>query len=98
MKSEVYSWRVSAELKADLEAEARRQNVSLARLLEQVSRDWLDDRRRHPNSDAAEQERLHAAARKAIGTIPSDNPRRSQMVRELVRERLKQKYAGRVSD
>jgi hypothetical protein len=97
MKSEVYSWRVSADLKATLESEARRRNLSLAQLLEQVTRDWLDDRQNRNQDDTAEQARLQAAARQWIGGISGDNPRRSEMVRDLVRERLARKHGRRLS-
>jgi hypothetical protein len=93
VKSEVYSWRVSATLKASLESEARRQNLSLAELLEQVTRDWLERRKEQNNSDAAEQDRLRAEAQKWIGNICGSNPRRSESVRELVRARLATKHA-----
>ncbi len=88
MKTEVYSWRVSPETKADLETEARRQNTSVASLLDQLTRAWLRDRRGSSNADDAEQARLHAAAEKLIGTLAGKNPRRAESVRTLVRGRL----------
>jgi len=36
MKSEVYSWRLSAKMKSDLEAAARREDLSVSALLEQI--------------------------------------------------------------
>ncbi len=41
MKAEVYSWRVSADLKTRLEREARRRKVSLSAVLNLAARDWL---------------------------------------------------------
>jgi hypothetical protein len=38
MKSETYSWRLSLDLKADLEHAARQQGVSVSRLLERIAR------------------------------------------------------------
>ena len=92
MKTEVYSWRVSADLKEALEDEARRENLSLAKLLDKMSRRWLKDHRAQRLDDEAEQARLHAAAAKFLGAIRGDNPHRAASVRELVRERLAQKY------
>lgn len=91
MKTEVYSWRVSTALKSDLEREARRRKVSLSAALDLAAREWLKSRKADED-DEAEQKRLYEAALKCIGTIASGNPNRSQQVRQLVRERLKQKY------
>jgi len=44
MKTEVYSWRLSATRKADLESEARRVGTSVSELLEQITADWLAQR------------------------------------------------------
>ena len=55
MKTEVYSWRVSAQRKAELESEARRDGMSLAGLLERITTDWLQERRESRNGDEAEQ-------------------------------------------
>jgi len=90
MKTEVYSWRVSPDLKADLEREARLRNSSLSALLDTVTREWLAARDK--NDDAAEQERLHAAARACFGTIKGDGTPRSENVSRLVRERLRQRH------
>ncbi len=49
MKTEVYSWRVSAARKADLESEARREGTSVAELLEKITSDWLQERRNSRN-------------------------------------------------
>ena len=37
MKTEVYSWRLSPDLKDDLEEAARRERVSVSRLLERMT-------------------------------------------------------------
>ena len=62
MKSEVYSWRLSPDLKADLEAAAQRGRVSIARLLEHIAREWLKARASAAEDDEAEQERLRVVA------------------------------------
>jgi hypothetical protein len=40
-KSEVYSWRLAPDLKAELEQRAREEGIGLAALLERISREWL---------------------------------------------------------
>lgn len=45
MKDQVYSWRISAQKKAELESEARREGTSLARLLEKITAEWLQEQR-----------------------------------------------------
>jgi hypothetical protein len=42
MKSEVYSWRVSVDLKTELEREAQRRKISVSAALDLAARDWLD--------------------------------------------------------
>jgi hypothetical protein len=91
MKTEVYSWRVSPDLKADLEREARLRNSSLSALLDTVTREWLAARHKN-DGDAAEQRRLHAAAAAYIGSIKGDGTPRSENVSKLVKERLRQRY------
>ena len=90
MKSEVYSWRLSPEIKADLERAARLRNMSVSSILETAVRDWLN---KAMNSDDHEVElRIRSAAESCFGTIAGRNPRRSQTTRELVRKRLKQHH------
>ena len=48
MKTEVYSWRLSEELKLDLEREAYLRKVSVSSILETAVRDWL----KKSNTDA----------------------------------------------
>jgi hypothetical protein len=47
---------------------------------------------RRKKSDAAEQRRLHEAAAKCIGVLKGDSSRQSENVREIVRDRLRQRY------
>src|SRR6266852_5883366 len=61
MRTEVYSWRLSGELKSDLEREARLRKVPVSSVLETAVRDWL----KKGEADASEDEaqlRLHSAA------------------------------------
>jgi hypothetical protein len=92
MKSEVYSWRLSPDLKADLEQVARRERVSVARLLERIAREWLKTRAAAAEDDEAEQERLRAIAMQFVGTIRGGDPDRSAEVSKRVRELLARKY------
>jgi hypothetical protein len=92
MKGEVYSWRLSRELKDDLEQAARRERVTLARLLERISRDWLKARASAAEDDEAEQERIRARAMRFVGSIQGGDPDRAAKARERVREVLARKY------
>src|SRR5579863_702452 len=88
MKSEVYSWRVSADLKIVLEREARRRKTSLSALLDLAAREWLNKGGTRIDSDER-QLRLRKAASKCLGTLASGNPDRSENARHAVRRRLK---------
>ena len=92
MKSEVYSWRLSPELKADLEHAARAERVSVSRLLERIAREWLKAR---PGAaeDEAEQERIRASAMRFIGKLRGGDPDLSERASERVREILEERYA-----
>ena len=90
-KSEVYSWRLDPDLKAQLEQRAREEGIGLAALLERISRDWLRAKADASSDDAREQARIKAAAMRAIGTLRGDDPERSERVRERVRARLEQR-------
>jgi len=91
MKTEVYSWRVSTDLKTGLEREAKQRKVSLSAVLDLAARDWLA-KNRASSEDEEEQRRLHEAAAKSFGSISGPGGRRSEQVRELVRERLLQRH------
>jgi len=92
-KSEVYSWRVSPEVKVALEQAARSENGSVAQLLDRIVHQWLRGGRRGTGEDA-EQARLHATAARVIGTIRGGNPRRAEEARGTLRRRLRQRRAG----
>ena len=91
MKTEVYSWRVSTELKQGLEREARRRKTSVSALLDAAARDLLT-KSRAEEDDEEEQRRLHAAVAKCIGTIEGDGTARSENVSALVKAKLRQRY------
>src|SRR5258707_14591942 len=91
MKTEVYSGRLSAAVKTQLEVEARRRKVPISKLLDEYVRQGLSRRRISQIDDEEEQARLHAEFDKFSGSIAGNNPLRSQQVRELVRARLMKK-------
>lgn len=93
MKTAVYSWRVSAQKKIELESEARREGTSLAELLERITTDWLQDRRSSRNGDEAEQAALRKRVMATVGTIHSGDPTLATRAREIVRERIARKHA-----
>ncbi len=92
MKTEVYSWRLSAERKAELEAEARREGTSLSGLLDRVTADWLAERRNGHSEDEAQQAAIRKRAMAAIGSAAGDDPTRAERAGELVREIIYQKH------
>lgn len=92
MKTEVYSWRLSAERKAELEAEARREGTSLSALLDQVTTEWLTERRNGHSDDEAEQAAIRKRVMATVGTIRGDDPSRSARASELVREIIYKKH------
>ncbi len=92
MKTEVYSWRVAAARKAELESEARREGTSLAKLLDQVTADWLQKRRNGRHGDDAEQAAIRRRVMATVGTIRGGDPTRSQRASELVREIIRRKH------
>jgi hypothetical protein len=92
MDTEVYSWRVSRELKSELERQARIHQTSLAAVLNLAARDWLKQSA-VTVGEVEEQRRLHEAAMKCVGTIAGGNPRRAETARETIRERIKLRHA-----
>jgi hypothetical protein len=92
MKTEVYSWRVSSELKQSLEREARRRKASIASILDAAARAWLA-KSRASIADDEEQKRLHAAIEPLLGSISGGDPYRAESVSAIVRARLKKRYA-----
>ena len=91
MKSEVYSWRVSTDLKTGLEREARRRKISVAAVLDLAARDWLNKGGAEIDGDE-EQARLQKAAAKCFGSLASGNTHRSENARQAVRQRLRRHY------
>lgn len=95
MKTEVYSWRVSAEKKLELELQARREGKSVAQLLDEISSEWLKERKNSQPLEEREQERIRNRVMALAGSLSGGDPHRaanaSQRVREILRERYGRK-------
>ncbi|MFI5103017.1 MAG: hypothetical protein ACHP9V_06575 [Terriglobales bacterium] len=92
MRTEVYSWRLSGELKSDLEREARLRKVPVSAVLETAVRDWL----KKGDADVSEeqaQRRLQSAAAGCFGVLASGNSRRAETARDTLRQRLRRRHA-----
>jgi hypothetical protein len=93
MKSEVYSWRLSPELKMDLEREAREQKIALSALLERMAQDWLMRRRA---ADEKEQARIRTRVEKVIGKLSIGcGPYTNETVAKTIYENLAKKHGRR---
>jgi hypothetical protein len=91
MKTEVYSWRVSPDLKTGLEREARRRKMSLSAVLDLAAQDWL--KKSDTDGDDDEKQRsLHQAASECFGIFAGGDARRSEDVRQTVRQRLRRRH------
>ena len=90
-KTEVYSWRITPATKTAIENEARREKTTVSALLDRITKEWIEARRGQTNDDA-EQERLHASARKTLGAISGHDAKRAERARVNVRERLSRRY------
>jgi hypothetical protein len=78
-------------MKEALEAEARREGISIAALLDRITKEWVESGRGRSAAEN-EQARLHSAVLRTIGTIAGKNPRRSEEARLLVRQRLQRRH------
>jgi hypothetical protein len=93
MKDQVYSWRISAQKKADREKRGPPGRRFLACLLRQIKADWLCERRNWRNGDEAEQAALKRRVMATVGTIRGGDPARSRRAGQLVREVIQQRHA-----
>jgi hypothetical protein len=90
MKTEVYSWRLSPNLKRDLERAARDEGVPVSRLLERVTEDYLAQRRK---DDEAEQARIWKRMEKSIGKLSiGGGPWTRDKIRKVVGEAIAKKH------
>jgi len=92
-KSEVYSWRVSPELKSALEEAARVEQTTVSKLLDGIVGAWLQKADSNGDQESV-QRRLQRVAAKTLGKIHGGDPRRAERARELVRRRLTKRHAG----
>jgi len=90
VRTEVYSWRLSGELKSDLEREARLRKMPVSAVLETAVRDWLKNSESAVPEDEA-QRTLHAAAEGCFGALSGGDPRRAETARQTLRKRLKRR-------
>ena len=88
-KSEVYSWRVSPDLKMRLESAARDEKTSVGTLLERIAREWLND---HRLNDEEEQRRLRERVMRTVGAASIGlGPYTNERVRQVITENLERK-------
>ena len=91
MKSEVYSWRVSTEIKTSLERAARNRKVSLSAVLDTAAREWLA-KAADEGGDDERQRSLHRIAAESFGVLASGNVGGSETVKDAVRQRLRRRH------
>ena len=91
MKTEVYSWRVSSDIKTGLEREARRHKMSMSAVLDLAAREWLHNSGIENEGDEG-QRQLRKAASRWLGALASGNTQRSETASQSVRQRLRQRY------
>lgn len=94
-KTEVYTWRVSPALKADLEEAARAGRHTVAQLLDEIVTEHLQGAHRRRGRERDEQRRLHLKAAAFAGRMAGTNPRRAEKVGDLVRARLRSRSGVR---
>jgi predicted transcriptional regulator len=91
MRTEVYSWRLSDELKSDLEREARLRKMPVSAILDLAVREWLKKSALDVEGEEAQRE-LHAAAEQYLGVLAGRDRRRAETARETVRKQLRRRY------
>ena len=89
--AEVYSWRVSSDVKTSLEREARRRKISMSAALDAAAREWLQ-KSAAANEGDGEQRRLQKAAPNCVGALASGDAQRSETASQDVRDRLRRHY------
>jgi hypothetical protein len=92
MKTEVYNWRVSRELKSELEREARLRKAPVSSILDAATREWL----KRSSSEATDDERqrfLQSQASACFGAFGGPGSRRAETARKTVKERLRRRHA-----
>ena len=95
-KSEVYSWRMKRELKADLEAAARAEKATISGLLERIVREWLGGGGRVHDEEG--QQRLHDAAAECFGRLKGGDALLSEEASSRVKVLLEKQHERHGSD
>lgn len=95
MKTEVYSWRLSAEKKLALESEAIREGKSVSQILDDISSQWLEEKQLSKSEDAAEQEKLRKRVLALAGSLAGGDAQRSSNASMRVKEILAKRYGRR---
>ena len=93
MRTEVYSWRMSDELKSNLEREARLRQIPVSSILDLAVREWLKKSGLAAEREEA-QRALHAAAEQYLGILAGRYPHKAERARQAVRKQLRQRYGG----
>src|SRR6266498_1803238 len=93
MKTQVYSWRVSHHKKLALESEASREGKSVAQFLDEISSQWLEEKRRILAEDEAEQAKLRVRVLKLAGSLSGGDADRASNASKSIRESLAKRYA-----
>ncbi len=86
MQTSVYSWRLSTDLKINLEEQARREGKSVAELLLEFAEEGLRGRSNELADDQEQQRGIRERAAAAIGSIRGHDPTRSARAKQLGRE------------
>jgi predicted transcriptional regulator len=94
-KSEVYTWRVSPEVKGGLEEIARRERRSVSRVLDEIVAEHLQADAQESSAEADQQRRLHDRAARFAGRLSGQDPDRAASARDRVRARLRKRSRGR---
>ena len=92
-KNEVYSWRLDADMKTELDRQARMQGMTLANVLNMLAQRWLDEQKKQNAENEAEQKRLHDLVARFAGCISGGDPHASRNVSEIVRKRVRERNA-----
>ena len=92
-KTEVYTWRVSSEMKASLEETARNTNRSVAKLLDEIVAERLDATGPAGEAEMDNQRRLHARVARFAGRFTGADPIRGERAKARVRARLTERRA-----
>ncbi len=93
-KSEVYTWRVSPEVKGGLEEIARRERRSVSQVLDEIVTEHLQADAQESSAEGDQQRRLHNRAARFAGRLSGD-PDRAANARGRVRTRLQNRSRGR---